>query len=537
MKKIFYLLIVWFCCFTNKSEAQLISYNYYVSLKNITIVPDNFNKTSLLNYVNGIYSSTSLYNTLNSSVLDVKKTFVGAKTPILKRCIFIKSTNPNLVNLLNSYSTHFEYTEIIPKHMPAFTPNDYLYTITREQDTLTLSNGTKTLQKFNISSNTQLDLIKAKEAWDLTLGHPKVKVGIVDWYIDTAHEDLKGVLDSFFNFSNIWNFHGTFVSGSAVAHSNNGKGIASIAGHKCKLEFRQNIFGLDDCFSLSQRKGIRVVNYSFGYRSGASFPFISEKAINEIVDSNNVVFVSAAGNVGYWGGGNNLPGEDTQWVYPNAFDKTFSVTSVGHMDEVGSPNRYWGDLKAINWKDVHRLSFTTSGYEHHHNSRVDICAPGYFVVSTAPGGGYHASSGTSFAAPIVAGVCALVASVNPCLKASEIKDIVKSTADPSIYNISYNTPYLGKLGKGRVDAYKAVKEAIRRGAKYEQNKTYFGSQNIYGNSIMAGYNVTTGALGNVIVSNNSNLKYDANYSIELSGGFEVKAGGQFEMRGKESPCY
>lgn len=519
------------------------TFEYYVALKNYTIVPENFNKSSLLSYVNGIYNATVLYNTINSSVTEVKKSFRGAKTPVLKRCIYIKSIDSNLVNILNSYSNYFEYAEMIPRQYSTFESNDYFKTITRNQDSITLSNGTRVTQSFNIYANTQLDLIKAKQAWNITLGHPKVKVGIVDLYLDTLHEDIKNVIDTVYNNS-VYDFHGTFVAGSAIAHSNNNKGISSIAGHKNKLVFTHNNYGIDDCLMLSQRKGVRVVNYSFGGRWIASFPFLSDNVVNEIVDSNNVVFVSAAGNGAYWGGGTNLPGQDTQWVYPSAFNKTFSVTSIGHMDNVNSPNRYLGDIKAINWKDVHRVSFVKSGQEHHHNSRVDICAPGYLVVSTAPGGGYHASSGTSFAGPIVAGVCALVASVNPCLSAQQIKDIVKSTADASIYNIPENQPFVGRLGKGRVDAYQAVKSALESGINYQQNKPATGNAKyptgtsiLYGNTkILAGRNVTSGIQGDVIVPQGSVIKYDANIEVELGAGFEDRSGA-FEIRQKDSPCY
>ena len=63
--------------------------------------------------------------------------------------------------------------------------------------------------------------------------------------------------------------------------------------------------------------------------------------------------------------------------------------------------------------------------------------------------------GTSFSSPIVAGVCALIKSINPDFTPAEIQYFIKSTADP--INDEYN--YQGMLGAGRINAFKAVEMA------------------------------------------------------------------------------
>lgn len=528
---------------SQKASSQT-TYKYYVALKNYTSVPNNFNKADLLSYINGIYSSSSLYNTVNSSVSIVKKSIPNAKTPVLKKCITILSTNPNLVSFFNSYTAHFEYPELIPPLILAYTPNDYFGCASRTDSLSPTINGVKNNQSFTSCSNTQLDLIRAREAWDITTGHSKIKIGISDNYLDRYHDDIVNILDTFYVIDG-GGAHGTQVAGAAVGHSNNGKGIASIAGNKCKLVFNSWSQDLTGCVIMSQRKGVRVINANWGWRGGSSTPYISDQMINEIVDSNNVVFVSAAGNGKCWGCDTSCACSDTQWVYPAAYNKALCVTSIGYMETPGSTNRYVGFKKEFSWKNVHiNKDANPKGNSHHHNSRVDVCAPGYLTTLLCPGGGNCISSGTSYASPMVSGLCALVASVNPCLTAQQIINIVKSTADASIYNISYNQPFIGKLGTGRVDAYQAVKLALDQGTNFQQNKPVTGTGKyptgttiIWGaTKILAGRNVTTGTQGDVIIPQGSIVKYDANIEVELGAGFEDKSG-NFEIRQKDSPCY
>ncbi|MCB0643440.1 MAG: SPOR domain-containing protein, partial [Phaeodactylibacter sp.] len=70
--------------------------------------------------------------------------------------------------------------------------------------------------------------------------------------------------------------------------------------------------------------------------------------------------------------------------------------------------------------------------------------------------------GTSGATPVVAGICALMLSANPNLTAREVKQILQSTADKVGNSWEYVSGYSTKYGYGRVNAAKAVAEAIRR---------------------------------------------------------------------------
>jgi hypothetical protein len=523
------------------------TYDYYVALNNYTVVPNNYSKSDLLNYVNTIYGASNLYNNLNSNATTVRRAFKGAKTPLLKRAIFISSNSPNLASQLNSYSTYFEKAILFPKKVNCSTPNDFYYCTSRTDSAGTTVNGIQNTQTSTFCVNTQLDLIRAREAWEIEKGDPRIKIAVADDYLDTGHEDIRSRIDTIYSLTSYAN-HGTEVSGSAIAHSDNGKGISSIAGYKCKLVFADG--GLEDLVTISARKGVRVVNASWGWRGewfnsiDTIVPDFIREAADEIIDSNHCVFVSAAANGKCWAC-NGCSCSDTSWVYPAAYEKVFSVTSVGHKDEAGSSNRYVGVRQELNWRDVHIAGFNT-GQNAHHNSRVDVCAPGNLVSLTTVGGVYRPSSGTSYASPMVAGLCLLVASANPCLTPYQIMDIVRSTADISIYNISFNQPYLNRLGTGRINAEEALKRAVISGINYQQNKPETGigkyptgNTMIWGNTlIVAGKNVTSSqSQGDVIIPANANVKYESFKGVELNEGFEVKTNSSFEIELKDSPCF
>jgi subtilisin family serine protease len=105
---------------------------------------------------------------------------------------------------------------------------------------------------------------------------------------------------------------------------------------------------------------------------------------------------------------------------------------------------------------------TVTNATHSHYADVDLCAPGYnvFVANetncAGPNWNYAGGAhGTSFAAPIVAGVASLMYSVNDCMVPSICQDILKNTTDPILD--AQNFP--GGVGTGRVNAYQAVKAA------------------------------------------------------------------------------
>jgi subtilisin family serine protease len=483
-------------------------YMYYVNL-NIAEVPNNFGKEDFLALLE---KNREL---LDAEIVRVEKSFPTAVTDFLQHSISIYAKSQELEHLM--VSKEFNLVEFAgsEKMILLFQPNDY-------------GNITHPVRNNN---NAHLELINAKEAWEITQGDKRVLIGITDTYIETTHDDLKNKI------AGVWtnaspDYHGVSVSGCAAGETNNGLFLPSI-GNKTEIVFSSFWGNHNEVLLLAQNSNIRVINLSWG---NTSYTTTNNSLYNSILNNHNTVVVGGAGNEPY--PPHYIPNAD---FYPASYPAVISVTSVGHRNDYGYNHPTLGKW---NWADCHeqQIGDGTNGVStHHHNSKVNICAPGYAVKAITLNNTTTDVWGTSFASPIVAGVCALVVAVNPCLTAVEVKDIVLSTADPTIYQIPENQPYIGLLGSGRVDAYAAVLKALNEGTEHIQNKTYNTTNAIteFAETAMyAGYNVTnTQPLGLVTVNPNANVTFEATHSIILSEGFTVQNNASFEAKIVDSPCW
>lgn len=244
--------------------------------------------------------------------------------------------------------------------------------------------------------------------------------------------DGNGFVDDFFG----WNFlsgseepfapnnptdvlgHGTHVSGILGAMGNNSVGVAG-------LNWRTSIMALKFLdennqgtvanaisainYATMMRKdydvNVRVTNNSWGQTGG--FNEGLKQAIEASGDE-GILFVAAAGNGDVLGRGID---NDRNPFYPANYDLE-NIISV-----------------AATTTDDTLARFSNFGAQF-----VDIAAPGTGIFSTIPGGGYAALSGTSMAAPQVAGTAALLWSVVPGATVSEIREAILSKADPIALN-------------------------------------------------------------------------------------------------------
>jgi subtilisin family serine protease len=122
-----------------------------------------------------------------------------------------------------------------------------------------------------------------------------------------------------------------------------------------------------------------------------------------------------------------------------------------NTDDVIQTSSLQGEVICVSQSDTNDHRFS-SGY----GSALDLLAPGVDVTVDNPevGGGVATARGSSCAAPMVAGIAALVLSVNPHLKASEVADILTLTCDPDVKPKKHDD----KIGFGRVNALRAIKE-------------------------------------------------------------------------------
>lgn len=222
-----------------------------------------------------------------------------------------------------------------------------------------------------------IDRVDAEKAWSITMADP-IKVAIMDTGIDVKHPDLKDNLKggvSMVGYTasfNDDNGHGTHVAGIAGALDNT-IGVVG-AGPKAdlyavKVLNRQGsgylsdvIEGLD--WAIANK--MQVVNMSLG----TSQDVLSFRDAIKKVNAAGVVQVAAAGNNG------------GAVIYPAAYPEVIAVSATNNADVIAS--------------------WSSRGPE------VDLAAPGVNIYSTYKGSKYKIISGTSMAAPHVAGSAALV---------------------------------------------------------------------------------------------------------------------------------
>ncbi|MEQ9229376.1 MAG: S8 family serine peptidase [Cyclobacteriaceae bacterium] len=329
-----------------------------------------------------------------------------------------------------------------------------------------------------------LQTIKAYEAWDVTTGNPNVLIGIVDTGMDIDHADLvnnyyqnfgdvvdgvdnddNGYDDDFIGYDFADNDnnpnadtdvnsslnHGTHVGGIAGASTNNNLGIAGVA-YNCRIVPLKGFTtatvlstGVWEGVIYAADNGYDIVNLSWGNTNG--YVQFYQDIIDYCVLEKDMVVVAAAGNTNA-----NLD------FYPASYEHVISVAASTLSDTKWSSGTY-GD-------------------------HVDILAPGVSVFSTQKDDTYGSDSGSSHASPMVAGVAGLVKSVFPSYNARQIMEQIRVTTD-DIYGITENQPYQYLLGKGRLNAERAVTETNAKSIRV-QNFSYdngYGEYAFYGDTI------------------------------------------------------
>lgn len=318
------------------------------------------------------------------------------------------------------------------------------------------------------SSNAGFD-INVRSVWnEYTTGNPDVIVAVVDSGIDITHEDLAANCLS----SRHHNFvdgsstiqpedHGTHVAGTIAAVSNNGKGIAGIAGGDAakgqkgvKLMSCQ-IFKTNSDGTTSNAGGAAAIKYgadngavisqnSWGYSfdtngDGSITGDELTKAMNAKISSSDKAAVDYF--IKYAGCDNN--GNQL----PNSPMKGGVVIFAAGNDALtnGAPAEY-SEVIAVGSvaRDGSKSTFSNYG------DWVDICAPGSEILSTVPDNRYAIMSGTSMACPHVSGIAALIVSHfgGPGFTNEMLKEKILNSANTSAISKNY------QIG-GLVDTYGA----------------------------------------------------------------------------------
>ena len=347
--------------------------------------------------------------------------------------------------------------------------------------------------------------INAPDAWDITRGARSITVAVADDSVDLDHSDFQGEgkivaprdFQGFdFNPSPEASSdnHGTSCAGVAVAEEN-GSGVVGIAPACSLMPIRTSGIlddnSIEDIFDWAVEKGAAVISNSWGPGS-VNFPLSirQEQALRRAAtngrNGKGCVICFAAGNANRPVNGeinernwpNGALSGNVKWY--NGYAAHPEVITVAACTSLNRKSAYssWGKEISVcapsnNAHPVFGRSYTYP--------EVGGSFPGRGIVTTDRVGplGYSSSDytsnfgGTSSACPLVAGVAALVLSANPDLTAREVREILEQTAD-KIEDTSTD-PQLGLalgtydqnghsqwFGYGKVNAYKAVREAINR---------------------------------------------------------------------------
>lgn len=377
------------------------------------------------------------------------------------------------------------------------------------------SQSTTTLTESNRWDMTQ---IKADQAWAVTTGSASVKVGILDTGVDDQHQDIAPNFNAADSVScaygkadtraGAWRdvgTHGTHVAGT-VAAAKNGKGVIGVApGVKISsvriAEPTSSLFFAENTicgFMWAGDHGFKVTNNSY-YTDPWQFNCpdnVDQAAIIEGVkraqayaEGKGSLQVAAAGNSNY-----DLANKTTDSESPN--DST-PVTRTITNACIDIPTELPGVVTvAAQGNGGAKASYSNFG-----NGVIDIAAPGgdgaSGVYSTLPGGKYGNMNGTSMASPHVAGVAALIASVNPTFTPAQIRDQlgVQATdrACPSDTRCKGTTTKNGFFGEGAVDALKAVGGSTPPPGAYFEN---LGDVTIADNATVESPITVAGVTGN-----------------------------------------
>lgn len=358
------------------------------------------------------------------------------------------------------------------------------------------------------------------DARSITEGSNSIVVAVLDQGVDLAHPDINIYSKSYdtesgTSPSRVLGEHGTACAGIISAKTNNNLGVAGIAP-KCPVMSISNSLATSvdsrqkraDGFNYAWQNGAAVISNSWS--SSIKYDIITDAMQAAISNGRNglgCVIVFAAGN-------NN----NSTVSYPaNAIADIVAVGALSPCGERKNPSSCDGET---NWGS-------------NYGTALDVMAPGVLIPTTDISGsaGYSSGdyfnrfNGTSSACPHVAGIAALVLSVNPSLTQKEVVTIIEKTAKKT-GNYSYattngrpNGTWNNEMGYGLCSAFAACAAA-------ESEIVIFSNKTVTSNQTVAGRIIQS---EDVTVTNGAKLTFTATEQLTINKPFTINFGSQLEI--------
>jgi subtilisin family serine protease/Tol biopolymer transport system component len=321
-------------------------------------------------------------------------------------------------------------------------------TETRRHGTATSMAGVERVwldEQLSATLDVSAPMVGAPQAWAQGYDGTGTTVAVLDTGVDTTHPDLAGKVDAEENFSFSGTTgdrygHGTHVAGIVAGGGSRYTGVAPRARLLSGKVLGDDGSGFEswaiEGMEWAVAAGADVVNMSLG----SSFPSNGNDpvslAIDRLTAEHDVTFVVSAGNSGPGGGTIGSPAAAS------------SAITVGAIDKAGLLARFSSRGPRIGDAAI----------------KPDLTAPGAGIVSARADGtalgsvveaAYTRLSGTSMAAPHVAGAAAILKQRRPGVSAAEVKAALVTTAVPN------PDLHIYQQGGGRLDIPAALAAPVR----------------------------------------------------------------------------
>ena len=360
----------------------------------------------------------------------------------------------------------------------------------------------------NFSQQWSADYMDLCKAWDITKGKSDVVIAVLDQGVDQSHKEFANNYSSLSydlitkkTPSVVRGDHGTHVGGIIGANHNNIQ-IAGVAPDCMIMSISHTLNTTTTTISSDLASGIgyarihgaSVINNSWGDQGGRLYNNLHSAVLEDAIKTAIKTGRNGKGMVVLFASGNyNKNGVD----YPGNCSPDILV--------VGSIN-----------KSYNRSDFSSYG------NSLDIVAPGSDILSTMPGNKIDFMSGTSMATPHVAGVAALILSLNPDLTGKEVVDIIEKSAQkigPYTYTKTSdrtNGTWNQEVGYGLCNAFAAVSTVLSDVVKFN-DKIITDNTSISGSIIQS---------KNITISNNALLNMTFEKSLTINSPFTIDKGAQ-----------